>query len=115
MQKKRSVKKRHQKEEPQKATQVHKKKGTQPQLQPGQKTKDQHGRSSGSPKWWSQKLRRSLDDSARYTWYSARRIIYKLFTARATLLLPMRTCSVAHFSDLSESVFACVLGWVSNR
>ena len=30
-------------------------------------------------------------------------------------LLPMRTCSVAHFSDLSESVFACVLGWVSNR
>ena len=22
---------------------------------------------------------------------------------------------VAHFSDLSDSVFACVLGWMSNR
>ena len=37
------------------------------------------------------------------------------YVARATLLAPMRTSTVAHFSDLSESVFACVLGWVSNR
>ena len=111
-------KKRHQKEQPLKATKVHKKKGTRPQLQLGQKTKDQHGRISGSPKWWSQALRRSLNDSARYTWYNARRKIHSArckYFARATLLLPMRTCSVAHFSDLSESVFACVLGWVSNR
>ena len=60
-------KKRHQKEQPQKATQVHQMKGTQPQLQPGQKTREGHGRRSGSPKWWSQTLGRPLDDSARYT------------------------------------------------
>ena len=87
---------------------MHKKKGTQPQLQPGQKTKEQHGRSSGSPKWWSQALRRSLDDSARYTWYSARRKIHSArckYFARATLLLPMRTCIVLHTFETFQKVF----------
>ena len=58
------------------------------------------------------------DEELWYTWYSARCKVHSArckYFARATLLLPMRTCSVAHFSDLSESVFACVLGWVSNR
>ena len=45
-------KKRHPKEQPQKATQVHKKKGTQPQLPLGQKTTDQNGRRSERPKQW---------------------------------------------------------------
>ena len=61
-------KKRHQKEQPQKATQAHKKKGMQPQLPVGQKTTDPNGRRSGRPKWWSKPLRRSPNDSARYTW-----------------------------------------------
>ena len=110
-------KKRHQKEQPQKATQAHKKKGKQPQLPLGQKTTDPNGRRSGRPKWWSKPLRRSLNDSARYTWYSARRKVHSArckYVARATLLAPMRTCTFAHFADLSESLFACVLGWVSN-
>ena len=109
-------KKRHQKEQPQKATQAHKKKGMQPQL--GQKTTDPNGRRSGRPKWWSKPLRRSPNDSACYTWYSARRKAHSArckYVARATLSVPVRTCTVAHFSDLSESVFACVLGWMSNR
>ena len=111
-------KKRHQKEQPQKATQAHKKKGMQPQLPLGQKTADPNGRRSGRPKWWSKPLRRSLNDSARYTWYSARRKAHSArckYVARATLSVPVRTCTVAHFSDLSDSVFACVLGWMSNR
>ena len=113
-------KKRHQKEQPQKATQAHKKKGTQPQLPLGQRSTDPNGRRSGWPKWWSKPLRRSLNDSARYTWYSARRKVHGArckYFARATLSVPMRTCTVAHFSDLSDSVFACVLGcqWVRNK
>ena len=110
-------KKRHQKEQPQKATQAHKKKGMQPQLPLGQKTTDPNGRRSGRPKWWSKPLRRSLNDSARYTWYSARRKAHSArckYVARATLSVPVRTSTVAHFSDLSDSVFACVLGWMSN-
>ena len=66
----------------------------------------------------SKPLRRSLNDSARYTWYSARRKAHSAhckYVARATLSVPVRTCTVAHFSDLSDSVFACVLGWMSNR
>ena len=113
-----SKKKRHQKEQPQKVTQAHKKKGTQPQLPLRQKTTDPNGRKSGRPKWWSKALKRSLDDSARYTWYSGRRKVHSArckYFARVTLLVPMRTCTVAHFSDLSESVFACVFGWLSNR
>ena len=114
-------KKRHQKEQPQKATQAHKKKGMQPQLPLGQKTTDPNGRRSGRPKctWWSKPLRRrSLNDSARYTWYSARRKAHSArckYVARATLSVPVRTCTVAHFSDLSDSVFACGLGWMSNK
>ena len=50
-------KKRHQKEQLQKATQAHKKKGMQPQLPLGQKTRDPNGRRSGRPKWWSKLLR----------------------------------------------------------
>ena len=121
-------KKRHQKEQPEKATQAHKKKGMQPQLpmgqkttkkgmQPqlplGQKTTDPNGRRSGRPKWWSKPLRISLNDSARYTWYSARHKAASArckYVARATLFSSVRTCTVAHFSDLSDSVFACVLG-----
>ena len=121
-------KKRHQKEQPQKATQAHKKKGMQPQLplgqkttkkgmQPqlplGQKTTDPNGRRSGEPKLWSRPLRISLNDSARYTWYSARHNAPSArckYVARATLFSSVRTCTVAHFSDLSDSVFACVLG-----
>ena len=111
-------KKRHQKERPEKATQAHKKKGMQPQLPLGQKTTDPNGRRSGRPKWWSKPLRRSLNDSARYTWYSARRKAHSArckYVARATLSVPVRTCTVALFSDLSDGVFACVLGWMSNR
>ena len=77
-----------------------------------------NGRRSGRPKWWSKPLRRSLNDSARYTWYSALRKPHSArckCVARATLSVPVRTCTVAHFSDLSDSVFACVLGWMSNR
>ena len=37
------------------------------------------------------------------------------YVARATLFSFVRTCTVPHFSDLSDSVFACVLGWMSNR
>ena len=111
-------KKRHQKEQPQKATQAHKKKGMQPQLPLGQKTTDPNGRRSGRPKWWSKPLRISLNDSARYTWYSARHKAPSArckYVARATLFSSVRTCTVAHFSDLSDSVSACVLGWMSNR
>ena len=111
-------KKRHQKEQPQKATPAHKKKGMQPQLPLGQKTTDPNGRTSGRLKWRCKPLRRSLNDSARYTWYSARRKAHSArckYVARATLSVPVRTCTVAHFSDLSNSVFACVLGWMSNR
>ena len=44
----------------------------QPQLPLGQETTDPNGRRSGRPKWWSKPLRISLNDSAHYTWYSAR-------------------------------------------
>ena len=84
----------------------------------GAETKDPNGRRSGRPKWWSKPLRRSLNDGARYAWYSARRKAHSArckYVARATLLVPVRTCTVSHFSNLSESVFACVLGWMSNR
>ena len=37
------------------------------------------------------------------------------YVARATLFSSVKTRTVAHFSDLSDSVFACVLGWMSNR
>ena len=54
---------------------------------------------------------RAIPDIAR----AVRSIARCKYFARTALLLPMRTCSVAHVSDLSESDFACVLGWVSNR
>ena len=94
------------------------KKGMQPQLPLGQKTTDPNGRRSGRPKWWSKPLRISLNDSARYTWYSARHKAASArckYVARTTLFSSVRTYTVAHFSDLSDSVFACVLGWMSNR
>ena len=111
-------KKRHQKEQLQKATQAHKKKWVQPQVPLGQKTTAPNGRRSGRPKWWSKPLRTSVNDSARYTWYSAcgkAHSVRCIYVARATLSMPVRTCTVAHFSHLSDSVFACVLGWMSNR
>ena len=84
----------------------------------GQKTTDPNGRRSGRSKWWSKPLRRSLNDSARYIWYSAPHKVHSArckHVARTTLSVPVRTCTVAHFSDLSDSVFACVLGWMSNK
>ena len=90
--------------------------GDAAQLPLGQKSTDPNGRRSGRPKWWSKPLRRSLNDSARYTWYSAHRKVDSArckYFARPTLSVPMRTCSVAHFSDLSDIVFACVLGCFS--
>ena len=57
--------------------------------------------------------------TARYTWYSARHKAPSArckYVAPATLFSSVRTSTVvAHFSDLSDSVFACVLGWMSNR
>ena len=90
----------------------------QPQLPLEQKTTGLNERRSGRPKWWSKPLRRSLNDSAHYTWYSARRKAHSArckYVARATLSVPVRICAVAHFSDLSDSVFACVLGWMSKK
>ena len=39
----------------------------------------------------------------------------RLIARAVNMSVPVRTCTVAHFSVLSDSVFACVLGSMSNR